>query len=95
MINIYLIIQYEKGVSTLRGMRRNDSITTICEVMSGVHDINTCSSWLMYYFGSKNEEGFVSTAVKLGCPMLTKMMDHITTAAIWQESYMFPKIYKD
>ena len=40
----------------------------------------------MYYLGSKNEDEFVSTAVKLGYPMLTKNMDSITAAAMWQES---------
>ena len=48
--------------------------------------IKICSSWLIYYLGSKNEDVFVSTAVKLGYPMLTKKMNNITAAAIWQES---------
>ena len=39
----------------------------------------------MYYLGSKNEDGFVTTAIKLCYPMLTKKMDHITTPAMWQE----------
>ena len=46
----------------------------------------TCSSWLMYYLGSENEEKFVSTAVKLGYSMLTKEMDDITAATMCQES---------
>ena len=46
---------------------------------------HTCSSWLMYYLGSKNEDEFVTTAVKLDYPMLTKKIDHITAAAMWQE----------
>ena len=40
----------------------------------------------MYYLDSKNEDEFVSTVVKLGYPMLTKKMDNITVAAMWQES---------
>ena len=36
----------------------------------------------MYYIGGKNEDEFVSTAVKLGYPMLTKKMDNITIAAM-------------
>ena len=40
----------------------------------------------MYYLGNKNEDEFVTTAVKLGYLMLTKKMDNITAAAMWQES---------
>ena len=54
--------------------------------MSDVNDSKTCSSWLMYYLGSKNEDEFVATAIKLGHPMLTKKMDNITAAAMCQES---------
>ena len=46
----------------------------------------TCSSWLMYYLGNKNEDEFVMIAVKLGYPMLTKKMDNIDATAMWQES---------
>ena len=49
----------------------------------------------MYYLGNKNEDEFVTTAVKLGYPMLTKKMDNIT-AAMWQESNIFltfPRIF--
>ena len=59
--------------------------------MSDVNDSKTCSSWLMYYLGSKNEDEFVATAVKLGYPMLTKKMDNITAAAMWQESNISKK----
>ena len=65
----------------LRGLRRNDRVTTIYYSISDVYDTNACSSWLMYYLDSKNEDKFVSTSVKLGCPLLTKKMDHITAAA--------------
>ena len=44
---------------------------------------NTYPSWLMYYLGSKNKNEFVTTAVKLGYPMLTKNMDQIIDVAIW------------
>ena len=54
----------------------------------------TCSSWLMYYLGCKNEDEFVSTAGKLGYPMLTKKMDNITAAAMWQESNISKKPHK-
>ena len=40
----------------------------------------------MYYLGNKNEDVFVTTAIKLGYPMLTKKMDNITAATMWQES---------
>ena len=50
--------------------------------MSDVNDINTRSSWLIYYLGSKNEDEVVTTATKVGCPMLTKKMDHIAAAAM-------------
>ena len=40
----------------------------------------------MYYIGSKNEDGFVSTAVKFGYPMLLKKIDNMTATEVWQES---------
>ena len=49
------------------------------------NDEETCSSWLIYYLGNRNEDEFVTTAVKLGYPMLTKKMDNITAAVMWQE----------
>ena len=63
--------------------------------MSDVNDSKTCSACLMYYLGSKNEDAFVATAVKLGYPMLTKKMDNITAAAIWQESNISKKSPKN
>ena len=66
----------------LRGLRRNDWVTIICDLMFDVNDKNTCSSWLIYYLGSKNEDEFVTTATKVGCPMLTKKMDHIAAATM-------------
>ena len=45
--------------------------------MSDVNYSKTCSSWLMYYLGCKNEYEFVATAVKLGYPMLTKKIVNI------------------
>ena len=54
--------------------------------MSDFNDKETCSSWLMHYLGNKYEDEFVTTAVKLGYPMLTKKMDNITAADMWQES---------
>ena len=56
--------------------------------MSDVNDRKTCSSWLMYYLGSKNEDEFVSTAVKLGYHMLTKKTDNITATVMWQVSHI-------
>ena len=58
---------------------------------SDVNDRNTCSSWLIYYVGSKNEDEFVSTAVKLGYPILTKKMDNTTAATMWQTSNISKK----
>ena len=62
----------------IRGLRRNDWVTEICEVMLDFNDKETCSSWLMHYLGNKNEDEFVTTAVKIGYPILTKKMDNIT-----------------
>ena len=59
--------------------------------MSDDNGKQTCSSWLMYYLGSKHENEFVTTAVKLGYPMLIKKIEHITTTAIWQESIISKK----
>ena len=53
--------------------------------MLDFNDKETCSSWLMHYLDNKNEDEFVIIAVKLGYPMLTKKMDNINTAAMWQE----------
>ena len=91
LITTFLILNLFKkrsknDKSFIRGLRRNDWVTEICEVMSDFNDKETCSSWLMYYLGNKNEDEFVTTAVKLGYPMLTKKMDNITAAAMWQES---------
>ena len=57
--------------------------------MLDFNDKETCSSWLMHYLDNKNEDEFVIIAVKLGYPMLTKKMDNITAAAMWQESNIF------
>ena len=78
--------------SFIRELKRNDYVSKICDSMSNVNDRKTCSSWLMYYLGSKNEDGFVSTAVKLRYPMIPKKMDNITAAAMWQESNISKKI---
>ena len=59
--------------------------------MSDVNDRNTCSSWFLYHLGSKKGDEYVSTAGKLGYPMLTKKMDNITAAAIGQESNISQK----
>ena len=50
--------------------------------MSNANDKDTCSSWLMHYLGSKNQDEFVATTIKLGYPILTKRMDHITAAVM-------------
>ena len=91
IISILIIKRSKNDQSFIRGIRRNDWITTICDPMSGVNDKNTCTSWLMYYLGTKNEDELVSTAVKLGYPMSTKKMDHITPAVMWQESKISKK----
>ena len=85
-IHVIFINRSKNEHSFIRGLKRNDYVSNICDSMSDVHDRKTCSSWLMYYLGSKNEDEFVSTAVKLGYPMLTKKMDNVTVAAMWQES---------
>ena len=40
----------------------------------------------MYHLGSTYGDEVVRIAVKLGHPMLTKNVDYITTAAMWQKS---------
>ena len=45
----------------------------------------------MNYLGSKNEDDFITTVVRLGYPISTKKMDHITAVAIWQESNISKK----
>jgi len=91
IILIIFIKRSKNEQSFIRGLKRNDYVSNICESMSDVNDSKTCSSWLMYYLGSKNEDEFVATAVKLGYPMLTKKMDNITAAAMWQESNISKK----
>ena len=49
--------------------------------MSDVNDKIICSSWLMFYLRSKNDDECITTVVKLGYIMLTKNIDHITVAA--------------
>ena len=44
--------------------------------------ISTCFYWLIYYLHNNNKDEFVTTAVKLGYPILTKKIDHITAAAM-------------
>ena len=70
-------------IKVLRGLKKNDWVTTICNSIPDVNDKNTYPSWLMYYLGSKNKDEFITTAVKLGYLMLTKNMDQITDVAIW------------
>ena len=45
----------------------------------------------MYYLGSKNNDEFVSIAVKFGYTMLTKKIDNRTAVAMWQESHISKK----
>ena len=59
--------------------------------MSDVNDKIICSSWLMFYLRSKNNDECITTVVKLGYIMLTKNIDHITVAAR-QESNISKKI---
>ena len=40
----------------------------------------------MYYLGRKFEDDFLSVAIKLGCPILSRKMDEISAAVMWQES---------
>ena len=61
-------------------------VIIICDSISDDNDKDICSSWLMHYLGSKNQDEFIATAIKLGYPILTKRMDHITAAAMWKES---------
>ena len=82
----YFKLRSENDKSFIRGLRRNDWVTEMYEVTSDFNDKETCSSWLMYYLDNRNEDEFVTTAVKLGYPMLTKKMDNITATAMWQES---------
>ena len=64
----------------LRALSRNDWVPTICDLLSDDNDTHICSSWLIYYLGSKNEDEFITPAVKLGYLIVTKKIDNITTA---------------
>ena len=59
-------------------------MSTICDSMSDVYDIKSVLKW----------REFVSIVVKLGYPMLTKKMDNITDAAMWQESNISHKLQR-
>ena len=59
--------------------------------MADVNDRKPWSSWLMNYLGSKHEDEYISTALKLSYPMLTKKMNNVTAAAMWQESNVSKK----
>ena len=72
----------QNGQTNLNRLRRNNWVTTIYDSMYNINDKHTYSSWLMYYLGSKNEDAFVTTTVKLGYPILTKTIDHITATAM-------------
>ena len=53
-IKFDLFIKSSKSDKTfIRGLRCNDWVTEICEVMSDFNDKETWSSWLMYYLGIK------------------------------------------
>ena len=70
----------------IRGLKRNDYVSNICDTISDVNDSKIYSSQLMYSLDSKNENKFLSTAVKLGYHMLTRKMDNITAETMQQES---------
>ena len=42
----------------------------------------------MYYLGNINKDEFVTTAIQLGYPMLTKKVDHTTAAAWYRKSFI-------
>ena len=56
------------------------------EVVDTSTTTNNRVSWLIYYFGKKFEDKFLSVEIELGCPILSQKMDEISTAAIWQAS---------
>ena len=85
IISILIIKRSKNDQSFIRELRWNDRISTRCDLMFDINDKHTFSSWLIHYFGSTKEDGFISTAVKLDYRVLTKKMDHITAAAICQE----------
>ena len=93
-ISILIIKRSKNDQNFIKGKERNDRVRARCDSMSDVNDKHTYSSWLMYYLGTKNEDDFFSTAVKLGYYMLTKKIDHITAAAMWKESNLFKKFHK-
>ena len=43
----------------------------------------------IYYLGSKNEDEFISTTVKLAYLMSIKKMNHTTVVTIWQQLNIF------
>ena len=74
----------------LREIRRNDLATTKCDSIYNVNDRNICSSLLIYYLGSKNEDEFVIATTNLGYLMFTKNIDQFTTVML-QESNISKK----
>ena len=50
------------------------------------NDKSVAVEWLLYELGKKYEDEFVVTSKKLGYPLVTKQMNEIAAAAMWQES---------
>ena len=69
IISILLTKRSKNDQGFIRGISRNHWITTINDSISDVNNKDICSSLLMYYLGTKNEDKFVSTAAKLGYSM--------------------------
>ena len=56
------------------------------EVIDTSTTTNNRVSWLIYYFGKKFEDKFLSVEIELGCSILSQKMGEISAATIWQAS---------
>ena len=66
-------------------MQKKILAVTVCNSISNLNNLETKCSWLMYYLGRKFKDEFISVVIKLGCPILSRRIDLIITAAMWQE----------
>ena len=57
-ISILIIKRSKNDQNFIRGKGRNDRVRARCDSISDVNDKHTCSSWLMYYLGTNNEDDF-------------------------------------
>ena len=79
--NYFIVIIHHSSInkqSFVRNCNRKDWHVTICNSISNDHNLETKCSWLIYYFGRKFEDKFLSVAIKLGYPILSQKIDLIS-----------------